>query len=173
MHNPKNCEHPDLHASTYHSLPTTTTTPVSRLRHRGTPLSAKITYVSIFLLIITVAFSTWVNYYFSPKVTVTRELPNIAQKYYEDYYYDKLVGTISGTKSEFFERYTKKGLPTIRLRQLLLYDDNVKSEYSKIFNQAGCNQNTSTITYTPVSPYNKTDYTVKYNIHCKEDIEIK
>ena len=159
-----------LNASSYHS---TTMAPSTARSRRTISAPFVIANILVILLIIIVAVSFWLNYYFSPKVTATRELPNIAKDYYENYYYPKLSESSDGSNVDLLKKYSEKGLPPIKLRQLLLYEDGKYSNYSSTFDSVGCNQNTSTITFTPSSPYNNTDYTIKYKLHCREDLEIQ
>ena len=101
----------------------------------------------------------------TPEAVAKRELANLAQDYYENYYYDK-IDDPTNTLAEFAET----GLPTVYLRTLLAFDNERHAESAQLFRAADyvCDTNSTGAKIFPEEPYGRTDYRVEYKYSCEE-----
>ena len=143
-------------------------------RHRYGKTSDKVTKVAIIALavaMVVVAGYTALQFHNMPEYATEREINALAKDYYENYFYDKLVENAGDNSiSDIMSAYAEKGMEPVKLRQFFVYDNARHQDSEKIFTTAEypCNTNTSTVRYTPVAPYGKTDYTYEVNLSCKK-----
>ena len=118
-----------------------------------------------------VALSIFVTVYFNSEAVAHRKFERLAREYYEDYYYDKFMESMSEEAFQAkMETFAKTGLQPVPLRQVLLYQNGKNQAYKKYFEKENfaCDKNTTTAKFYPVAPYGKTDYTVEFNYSCAE-----
>lgn len=99
-----------------------------------------------------------------------QELAKIADAYYIEYYYPRILGKYLYQPEEVLADYAAAGLPTVRLRQLLLSNDGKYSSSADAFSNQyyQCDTNSTFVRYYPVAPYGPRDYTVTYNTACEK-----
>ena len=143
----------------------------STIRKRNDPTVARrfVTW-GVIISTLMVGVSLFVTFYFNPERMGKSKLEEMARAYYETYYYDKLVGSISSKPfEEQMKVYETSGLQPVLLRQLLLYQNGKYSGYKEYFEKDGfnCDKNATSAQFYPVAPYGRTDYTVKYEYKCE------
>ncbi len=91
------------------------------------------------------------------------ELERLANAYYIEYYYPHSLGKYLDQPETVLKDYVHQGLPVVRLRQLLLYDNGKHSDSIDIFSNDvySCDTNKTYVRYYPVEPYGPRDYTLK------------
>ena len=119
-----------------------------------------------------VALSVFAVVYFNPETVAERTLEKMGREYYEDYYYDKFMGTIS--EEAFQEKmaiFKETGLQPVPLRQLLLYQNEKNAEYRSVFEKKGfsCDKNQTVVKIIPKEPFGKTDYELKTDLKCTRE----
>ena len=95
-------------------------------------------------------FKFVVNFYFQYDKVVERKTQEMAEDYYENYFYDNFLATLnSGNKEVAFEKYETTGFAPMLLRQLLLFDGKRNQDYMKHFDNEYyyCDVHTSRYVY--------------------------
>ena len=112
-----------------------------------------------------VGFCAW---YFQPKLAVEREMETLTRDYYENYYYDEIMNNGGGVKA--LEEMVDYGLPSVKLRKLLLFDNQRHAESAAVFDSKHykCDTNTTWAKIFPYAPYGRTDYRVEYTYGCEK-----
>ena len=145
----------------------------AKIRKRNDPVLAR-RFVTIGVLVsaLMVGVSLFVTVYFDPEKVAERKFEELATTYYEDYYYDKFMAEIDpALKDEKLKMYEETGFQPVLLRQLLLYQNGKYASYKGYFEKEGfsCDKNKMSAKFYPVEPYEKTDYTVKYEYSCAKE----
>lgn len=105
----------------------------------------------------------------SPAERADKELEKIADDYYVEYLYPRLLGgKMDADPTPAMEIYDETGVPTTYLRQLLHYNNGEKADSAEIFAAVACNTNMTGVRYFPFAPYGPNDYTVTYIWHCED-----
>lgn len=105
----------------------------------------------------------------SPAERADKELKKLADDYYVEYLYPRLLGgKIDEDPTPAMKIYDEAGVPTTYLRQLLHYNNDEKIGSAPIFTAIACNTNTTGVRYFPYAPYGPTDYTVTYIWQCEK-----
>lgn len=117
------------------------------------------------MIAVTFAFSAL----YDPIKRSERELEKLADAYYIEYLYPSVLGKSLNQPETILADYVSAGMPSVRLRQLLLYNDSKYSDSASIFSNSyyHCDTNKTYIRYFPVAPYGPRDYTVKYGTACE------
>ncbi len=117
------------------------------------------------MIAVTFAFSVL----YDPIKRSERELEKLADAYYIEYLYPSVLGKSLNQPETILADYVSAGMPSVRLRQLLLYNDSKYSDSASIFSNSyyHCDTNKTYIRYFPVAPYGPRDYTVKYGTACE------
>ena len=69
--------------------------------------------------------------------------------------------------ADAFKKYKVNGFPTVKLRNLLLYDNAAENERDYFQNDRFyCATNTSAVAFRPKEPFGKTDYEMRYYLSC-------
>ena len=108
----------------------------------------------------------------TPENIVTNKITSITKDYYENYFYDTIIGTNSiGDDSEksleqIMSRYIEPGFASISLRQLLLFGGQRHADAAPIL-QNYCDENRTNVKIYPEPPFGRTDYHVEYNYSCE------
>ena len=108
------------------------------------------------------------EFFFSTQIPYTQdELQKLAKNYYVEYLYPRLLGDIGVEPGKMLAEYKEKGVATTYLRQLLHYNHDENIEMAPLFQDAGCDTNTTSVRYYPTEPYGPKNYTVEYNFRCR------
>ena len=140
-------------------------------QHRSTRKSRQMPMAQNFGLFIIIAavavtvFAVLINIFFSSSKIVENRLHVLARIYYEDYYYPNL--TENGSTDTLAE-YSEYGLPTVKLNQLLSFNNHQYADYKVYFvnDRYTCNLVGTSVKYYPVAPYGPHDYNVDYKYDC-------
>lgn len=133
----------------------------------GWPEWSLIGIVGVSVLVIAVSLCTILRD--SPAERADKELKKLADDYYVEYLYPRLLGgKMDEDPTPAMEIYDDAGVPTTYLRQLLHYNDDEKIGSAEIFSDIACNTNTTGVRYFPYAPYGPTDYTVTYIWQCEK-----
>ena len=109
---------------------------------------------------------------YRPDLVAENRLKKIAREYYEDYLYPTIVkentyGDGHVDLADAFKKYKVNGFPTVKLRNLLLYDNAAENERDYFQNDRFyCDTNTSAVAFRPKEPFGKTDYEMRYYLSC-------
>ena len=96
------------------------------------------------------------------------ELKELAKGFYEDYYYDVLVGSFG---KEYLKKQSESGI-VIDLESLTnmgLEQDNKIKDFVNPSTKETCDKNNTKVTIYPTDPYGKTDYKIETKIECNLD----
>lgn len=98
------------------------------------------------------------------------ELEKLADAYYIEYLYPSSLGSKLYEPETILKDYTQIGLPAVKLRQLLLYNNGKYANSIEAFDNPyyQCDTNQTYVRYYPVEPYGPRDYTVKYGTACEK-----
>lgn len=132
-------------------------------------LVRRVALVGVITSVVAVILNLWVNFYFQYDKVVERKTQEMAEDYYENYFYDNFLATLnSGNKEVAFEKYETTGFAPVLLRQLLLFDGKRNQDYMKHFDNEYyyCDVHTSRILFYPVAPYGRKDYRVEQVLTC-------
>lgn len=131
-----------------------------------TPIVKKYALGIIITASVMVAISLILWFYFQPDKVARRELEYLAKDYYETYYYPQ---SIENADQNTLTKVAENGSPTVKLRQLLLFDNQRHASSAQAFDQKRyfCDTSATYIKYYPVEPFGKKDYKIEYNYTCK------
>ena len=104
----------------------------------------------------------------TPEEKAEAELEKIADAYYTEYLYPRLLGNLDNDPKAVLQVYYEIGVPTVYLRQLLHYNNDEYAGSEKYFERLECNTNTTGVKFFPVEPYGPRDYTVNYIWECED-----
>lgn len=105
-----------------------------------------------------------------PVKRTQQELEKLADAYYIEYLYPSSLGSKLYQPETVLADYAQAGLPAVKLRQLLLYNNGKYSSSLSVFSNAyyKCDTNQTYVRYYPVEPYGPRDYTVTYGPVCEK-----
>lgn len=104
------------------------------------------------------------GFFCAPSLRAERKLNQIADDYYIEYLYPRIVENNFENPGEKLAKYVESGAPTVYLRQLLHFKDDEK--LAKVFDEAECDTNSTSVRFYPVEPYGPRDYTVQTKMFC-------
>ena len=139
------------------------------LRFPLEPFARRFSTLVIILCLLLVFFNLGAHAILDPKRVAESEMEKISRDYYENYYYDKFVGSTPEEELGMaFQTYTEYGFPRVYLRELLLFDDSRHADSRAYFEgQYACNTNRTAIIIVPHAPFGKTDYEIQYLYDCE------
>lgn len=147
--------------------------PVKKVSRKFQPIAGttrKVMITSIVICIVVVLMSLIINSYFEPSKVAERKINELAEDYYENYFYDNFVKSIPAGQSleEAMSEMAETGFAKVLLRHLFLFDNGRNQDYAKYFNTAGytCDRNTSYIKITPEAPFGRKNYKVERALSC-------
>lgn len=146
-----------------------------KLHRRNSWRARNFSLVAIAVCTIAIVGSLLANFLLEPERLAQKEMQKIATDYYENYFYPDFIANNTGDSATAdlelaFSAYTEKGFPEVRLRQLLLHNGG-KNSASKAYLDAPhytCDENATSVVYTPRAPYGPKDYTTTYNYSCQK-----
>ena len=132
------------------------------------PFARKFTTIAIILCMALVFFNVGAHAVLDPKRVSINKIEELARDYYENYYYDSFVANLPEEDFQTaFTTYSEYGFPRVYLRELLLFDDGRHAADRAYFDgEYFCNTNHTSVIILPTAPFNKTDYTLKYEYDC-------
>lgn len=156
-------------SKTYHSSRARTKkSRVSRQKLR----EQKVFVVSKNLMIATIIVSTMIVIltflfvsFFNPEKNIKNHVESLTTNYYESYFYPEITANHPDDPSTILDKYSRRGFSTVSLRQLLLYNSDLKSSVATEISDY-CDLNDSYIQIYPEAPFGKTDYHVEYYYSC-------
>lgn len=104
----------------------------------------------------------------SPQEKAELELEKLAEAYYVEYLYPRLLGDVNAEPAPILEEYTEGGVPATYLRQLLHYNNDEHADKAGVFEALKCDTNSTGVRFFPQAPYGPRDYTVVYLWRCEE-----
>jgi len=149
-----------------------TTSFSSNVKKPGSIAARRFVTTGVIISTIMVALSVFAVVYFNPETVAERTLEKMGREYYEDYYYDKFMGTISDEAfQEKMEIFKETGLQPVPLRQLLLYQNEKNAGYRSVFEKKGfaCDKNQTMVKIIPKEPFGKTDYELEVALKCTRE----
>lgn len=107
---------------------------------------------------------------FDPVKRSEHELEKLADSYYIEYLYPRSLGKYLNEPETVLKDYVSQGLPTILLRQLLLYNNGKNASSIDAFSNSyyQCDANKTYVRFYPVEPYGPRDYTIQYSTACEK-----
>lgn len=104
-----------------------------------------------------------------------QEISKLAERYYIEYLYPRALGDYINQPKIILHDYEKRGLPNVRLTQLLSYNNNSHADSLDIFENPyyNCDLNATYVKFYPVEPYGPRDFTVNYNMVCEKSGSIE
>lgn len=131
--------------------------------------SKRIILVVIVLAMLMVALAVLLKIFSNPERVVKRKIETIAADYYENYFYPQITAVSemqnSNKLTEKMKRYETSGFTEVSLRQLLLFDNERYADAATILTTY-CDENKTYVQFFPESPFEKTNYHVKYSYSC-------
>ena len=110
-----------------------------------------------------------VDAFFDPKLQAESSLKKVADEYYANYLYPRLMGN-NRDPADALAIYVSSGVPTTYLRQLLLYDNakhnNVAGDFNN--NYYKCDTNRTGVRYFPEEPFGPHDYHMDVYWECQK-----
>ena len=100
----------------------------------------------------------------SPKTKAEKKLSELADKFYEHYYDQKLEETNEEEVKTYIAEFKEIGL-TIDLEDLRAYLDSFKIEDYSAFDK--CNKSGTKVTVFPIEPFGKSDFRKSFTLNCK------
>ena len=133
----------------------------------------KIILIVIYVAFLAVAIFTIFALNFNQKYQVEARISDLATAYYENYYYPRAFnddyGNIDSAKAaNFLSQFTDTGLAPVSLRQILLSTPGISNNDQKLLLRY-CDENRTTITYKPETPYAHDSYHIDYHYSCNFD----
>ena len=150
----------------------TTNLKTSIKKHNDPVYARKFVTIGVIVSLAMVLVSFGVTIYFNPERLAKQKFEELAVKYYETYYYDRLVESVEPEQFEQqMAKYEQTGFQPVLLRQLLLYQNGKYNDYKGYFEKDGfnCDKNETSATFYPVKPYGRNDYTVEYSYKCEKE----
>ena len=128
----------------------------------------KIILVVILLVTITVIIASILSTTLTTENQVKSTIDNIASDYYENYFYETLYSSPEFDQNNpgaALEKYQTKGLSSLALRDLLLYDNQKHYDQYDYLTQH-CDVNQTYILFFPDPPYDNSSYHTKITYSC-------
>lgn len=131
-------------------------------------MAKKIVTVVILLLMATLITGTVVILSYDEREVAKSKIEEKARDYYENSLYSSLIK--EGMEQEeiegLMERYLVRGFARVRLRQLLLREENGRTEDANLIRKY-CDEDKTTVKFYPEAPFDKKSYRVEYEYECE------
>ncbi len=141
-------------------------------KHRKNPsatIAKRTILIVILILSIAVIVALISTYFYDNKKIVKSKIVEITRDYYENYFYEQLVGSEQFKQRDNFEEAMEKyhvgGLNPLSLRDLLIYDNKKNSEFEEFLTKY-CDKDTTTVRIFPDPPYDRTSYHAEFTYSC-------
>ena len=107
------------------------------------------------------------SFFNKPENIIKSKIVAIAEDYYENYFYEKILENTPSDKSmsEVMHRYEKKGFTAVSLRQLMLFDGKRHAEAEAVLYNY-CDPDDTEVHFYPEEPFGVKDYRVEYKYAC-------
>ena len=124
----------------------------------------KVIFTVIILTTIVVVVALALAFKWDNKYLVETEITELAQNYYEEYYYPNVFsGNVS--MGEVLGQFEETGLASVSLRQILLAAPKSNEKIMNFLRQY-CDENATFVQYFPTQPYDKDSYRIEYTYSC-------
>ena len=131
-------------------------------------MAKKIVTVVILLLMATLITGTVVILSYDEGEAAKNKIEEKARDYYENSLYGSLIK--EGMEQEeiegLMERYLVRGFARVRLRQLLLREENGRTKDANLIRKY-CDEDKTTVKFYPEAPFDKKSYRVEYEYECE------
>lgn len=137
------------------------------------PLASITILAVIIILLVSVCTTTFLfllpreNHTVQDKIY--HEISNLSKDYYENYLYKQLLSTKESSSPTVFEtnmqKYREYGFSVVRLRQILVYNQQKGSSYSASLTNY-CDENRTYIKYFPEPPFKRSSYRTEFTYSC-------
>ena len=127
-------------------------------------LAQKVILVILALVVLAVGTMTICAIVFDTKYQVEREIENLAETYYKEYFYP---GMSSGNNemSEVLGKFSESGFAPVTLRQLILTNSNISKERADWIRKY-CDQETTKVVFYPEQPWEADSYRSEISYSC-------
>lgn len=107
---------------------------------------------------------------YDPVKRSERELEKLAHDYYIEYLYPRALGSHLNEPETVLSDYAERGLPNVKLRQLLYYDEGKNAASLEVFSNSyyQCDTNKTYVRFYPVAPYGPTDFKIYHEAACEK-----
>ena len=131
-------------------------------------MAKKVVTIVILLLMATLITGTVVILSYDEREVAKNKIEEKARDYYENSLYSSLIK--EGMEQEeiegLMERYLVRGFARVRLRQLLLREENGRTEDANLIRKY-CDEDKTTVKFYPEAPFDKKSYRVEYEYECE------
>ena len=123
--------------------------------------------VVIALAMMVVILAILTSVFNKPETIVKSKIETVASDYYENYYYEKVLDNTPSnvSMSDVLGQYTKSGVTTVSLRQLMLSDGWRHADAEAVLYNY-CDPDETRVQFYPEEPFGKRDYRVEYKYAC-------
>lgn len=120
----------------------------------------------VFVAMLAVIGTLLMYLFFNPEIAIKRTVEEITQDYYENYFYDNFIKTVTKeSQDEALERYSKTGFAEVSLRGLLLFNGGKYASLSDGIMKY-CDTDKTNVQFFPKAPYGNKNYEIKFNYSC-------
>ena len=135
-----------------------------RFWRRLPAVAKRVEFLIIVGAVLVIGAAILVAIFFNSEAVTKRNLAAMAEDYYENYYYDKFMGSVEETEA-MMNKYEVTGFPTVSLEQLLLFDNRRNAEFATTM-EKNCDTSATTIRIFPEAPFGRKNYHIEYNYSC-------
>lgn len=140
-----------------------------RSYYNGAPEIKKTVLIVIVIASIIVVGGIIFAIIFNSENMVKSKITAMAEDYYENYLYEKMVNSDKYKNitdlDAAMEKYRTNGLSPVTLNDLLLYDNEKNKEHRKYLSEY-CDENKTMIKYYMEPPYERTSYRMEITYSC-------
>ena len=135
-------------------------------QHDFNNFARKFLIVLIPCIAIILAIAIACTFIFNPERQAKSELEALARNYYENIIYQNMLNSdnFSGDPAKTLEEYTDKGLSLVKLRQLILLNEDSNINTSHVLEY--CDKEQTLVKYYPEPPFEKTSYRIEFDYSC-------
>lgn len=103
-----------------------------------------------------------------PSSRVPRIISQMAEDYYENYLYEGIskADSFKNSPEKAMEKYLERGFSSVKLRTLLLFDNQKNEKYANELLKY-CNGDATSVKFYPDAPYGQKDYHIDYSYSCE------
>ncbi len=135
---------------------------VDRIKHDA---AQNIVLTIIVLCMLMVILAVLATMFFKPERSVSKKIEELAANYYENNLYKTIADSKPDSYTDVIKKYEESGFSSVSLRQVLLFNNEVKTSTEKTITKY-CDENKTEVKFYPVSPYGVKDYRAEYKLSC-------
>ena len=141
----------------------------TRNNHKPNFCAKTIILTVIILTFLVVIIAVICSLIFTPETITKSNLNKLATDYYENYYYESIVNSKEfnalDNVDSTMEKYTEKGFPKIKLRQLILQNQSRNQPLTDQIIKY-CDEESTFVTFYPELPFDRTSYHIEFDYSC-------